>query len=185
MDLRPLRDAPSPEERDAIDAALGAPAAPPTPLALGAAEALRPQLLSALHAAQSRVGWVSRGALGYIAERLHMPPAEAYGVASFYALFSLTPRAERVAHVCDDVACKARGADALAAALEATLGPAGESTQGIGWHRSPCLGLCDRAPGVLVQCAGATPLEAASVRRGPTSCSKPCVAARCPRSRLR
>lgn len=161
MDLRPLRDAPSPEERDAIDAALGAPAAPPTPLALGAAEALRPQLLSALHAAQSRVGWVSRGALGYIAERLHMPPAEAYGVASFYALFSLTPRAERVAHVCDDVACKARGADALAAALEATLGPAGESTQGIGWHRSPCLGLCDRAPGVLVQCAGATPLEAA------------------------
>ena len=44
-------------------------------------------LLPALHAAQARVGWISEGALNHICERLSVPPAEAYGVASFYACF--------------------------------------------------------------------------------------------------
>ena len=53
------------------------------------ARGLRHLLLPALHAIQDRFGWVTPGALGYACERLHVPPAEAYGVASFYALFAL------------------------------------------------------------------------------------------------
>ena len=45
-------------------------------------------LLPALQAVQSRVGWISTGALNYICQRLTVPPAEAFGVASFYALLS-------------------------------------------------------------------------------------------------
>jgi NADH-quinone oxidoreductase subunit F len=106
-------------------------------------------LLPVLHAIQDRVGWVSRGALEYACRRLAIPPAEAYGVASFYSRFSLRERAPLAVHVCDDIACKCAGADALCAALEGRLGPAGEA-----WHRSPCLGLCDLAPAALVERAG-------------------------------
>ena len=38
-----------------------------------------------------------------------LPPADAYGVASFYAMFSTTPRPPAVAHVCDDIACRVNG----------------------------------------------------------------------------
>jgi NADH-quinone oxidoreductase subunit F len=115
-----------------------------------AARSQRPLLLPVLHAIQDRVGWVSRGGLEYACRRLSMPPAEAYGVASFYARFALDERAPVALHVCDDIACKCAGADALCDALEKSVGPAGKS-----WHRSPCLGLCDRAPAALVERAGA------------------------------
>jgi NADH-quinone oxidoreductase subunit F len=114
-----------------------------------AARSQRPLLLPVLHSIQDRVGWVSRGALEYACRRLSIPPAEAYGVVSFYARFALEERAPLALHVCDDIACKGAGADALCDALEQSAGPAGKS-----WHRSPCLGLCDRAPAALVERAG-------------------------------
>ena len=117
-------------------------------------------LLPALHAVQDRVGWVSRGALNYICRRLIVPPAEAWGVLTFYHLFATAPRPPVVAHVCDDIACRIRGAEALCAELERRMGPAGAATGAATWMRSPCLGQCDRAPAVLVVRAGATPTRA-------------------------
>ena len=52
------------------------------------------------------MGWISPGGLRYVCERLTVPPAEAYGVASFYAMFSAEPRPTTVVHVCDDIACR-------------------------------------------------------------------------------
>ena len=120
------------------------------------ARARRHLLLPALHAVQKKVGWISQGAFNEICRQLLVPPAEAYGVASFYALFSTNERPARVAHVCDDIACKLRGADGLCATLERKLGsPGTPSVNGKAtWHRSPCLGLCERAPAVLFQLAG-------------------------------
>src|SRR5438128_3831780 len=106
-------------------------------------------LLPVLHAIQDRSGWVSRGALEDACRRLSIPPAEAYGVVSFYARFGLQPRGALSLHVCDDIACKCSGAEELCAALENAHGPSG-----VVWHRSPCLGLCDRAPAALVERAG-------------------------------
>ena len=108
------------------------------------AEENRHLLLPALQAVQSAIGWVSPGALNYVSERLSVPPGEAYGVASFYALLALEERPARVAHVCEDVSCRTRGGRELLAALA-------------GRHDvvpSPCLGQCDRSPAVLVQRAG-------------------------------
>src|SRR4051812_17013828 len=150
VDLHPIQAQASDVERAAVDAVLG-----PTPFAaptgLRAVQARRHLLLPALHAAQSRVGWVSPGALGYICERLHVPPAEGYGVASFYALIALEERPRVVAHVCDDIACKAAGADAVVAELE--------RTNAAGWVRSPCLGLCEQAPAAMLVVAGEVPFE--------------------------
>ena len=144
MDLHPIAIPPTDDERRAIDASL--PEGEPT----------RDLLLPALHAAQSRFGWVSPGALGYIAERLHVAPAEAYGVATFYALFSMKERSPAVVHVCDDIACKLAGADALCAEVQDRLGTPGNS-----WMRSPCLGLCEQAPAALLTSAGEAPFERA------------------------
>src|SRR5438046_7974706 len=95
-------------------------------------------LLPVLHASQDRAGWGGRGALGSACRRLSIPPAEAYGVVTFYARFALQPRAPLALHVCDDIACMVAGATPVEGAI-----------------RVPCLGLCDRAPAALVERAGA------------------------------
>jgi NADH-quinone oxidoreductase subunit F len=122
----------------------------------GNAVGKRHRLLPVLHAIQNRIGWISPGALNYVALRLDVAPAEVYGVASFYGMFSLTPRPQVVAHVCDDIACVTRGSDKLCAELEDRLGPEGSACSGgrAIWLRSQCLGLCERAPAALVSAAG-------------------------------
>ncbi len=169
-----LHDAsPSAGEREAVDAVLGPPGSSwqgatevsdeDLHVARGgqAARALRHLLLPTLHAVQARAGWISPGALNYICQRLTIPPAEAYGVATFYALFSLAPQPPAVAHVCTDVACQPRGAPELCAQLERRLGPKGghRPNGNAIWLESPCLGLCERAPAALVSIAGADPVE--------------------------
>ncbi len=126
--------------------------------------ALREQrhlLLPALQALQLRVGYISPGGLNYACQRLGVPPAEAWGVASFYALLAVEPRPPVVAHVCDDIACRMRGGLEICAALEQRLGPAGTPAfdGAVTWHTSPCLGQCERAPAVLLHQAGETPVE--------------------------
>jgi NADH-quinone oxidoreductase subunit F len=169
VDLHLSTAAPSDAERAAVDGVLGAPESgwtgsrerSPTDhrFARGGHEAReqRHLLLPALHALQTRVGWISEGGLNYVSRRLTVPPAEAYGVATFYAMFSTEPRPRSVVHVCDDIACLTAGAQELCRRFEAELGPAGAGSQdsGITWQRSPCLGLCERAPAALVQASGA------------------------------
>jgi NADH-quinone oxidoreductase subunit F len=102
-------------------------------------------VLPALHAVQDRFGWISPGALNYLSERLGVAPADVYGVATFYASISTSPRGARMVHVCDDIACMQNGSMELARSLESS---------GIEFARSPCLGLCDRAPAALVEASG-------------------------------
>ena len=83
-----------------------------------AARARRHLLLPALWALQERIGWISPGGLNEICRRLTIPPADAYGVATFYALFSLDWRPPRVFHVCEDIACLCHGSQELIAELE-------------------------------------------------------------------
>jgi NADH-quinone oxidoreductase subunit F len=125
------------------------------------ADSQRHWLLPVLHAIQKRIGWISPGAINYAALRLDAPPAEVYGVASFYGMFSLQPRPAVVAHVCDDIACMTRGSEELCDQLDTRLGPEGLPCAGgrAVWMRSNCLGLCERAPAVLVARAGPTPRE--------------------------
>lgn len=173
MDLHLTDARPTPEEQAAVDATLGAPESGWTGgrrqveidsrAAFGGqqARARRHLLLPVLHAIQARTGWISPGAINYAALRLDIAPAEVYGVASFYGMFSLAPRPPIVAHVCDDIACLARGADALCSELERTLGPSGSTCAGgrAIWQRSACLGLCERAPATMVSLAGESPRE--------------------------
>jgi NADH-quinone oxidoreductase subunit F len=130
---------------------------------LEAAARRRSLLLPALLGVQTRVGYVSAGALGEICKRLHVPPAEAYGVASFYSLISLDEQPPIVVHVCDDLSCRSAGSSRLIGELERSHGVEGSSGGGgLGaWRLSPCLGLCERAPAALAIKAGEAPIEEA------------------------
>ncbi len=176
MDLHLTDAQATEEERAAVDSNLGAPEsswqggrqkdvdrkAVDTRAASDAdVHGKRHRLLPVLHAIQNRIGWISPGALNYVALRLDVAPAEIHGVASFYGMFSLQPRPKVVAHVCDDIACVTRGSDKLCGELEAMLGPAGHPCAGgrAMWMRSQCLGLCERAPAALITSAGKTSKE--------------------------
>ncbi len=148
MDIRTAGGPATEEEIAAVDGLLGSPESlweggerhPADDHVAFGGRALRSQrhlLLPVLHAIQDRVGWVSRGALEYACRRLSIPPAEAYGVVSFYARFALEPRAEVTLHVCDDISCMLAGAKVVE-----------------GGRPVPCLGLCDRAPAALVERSG-------------------------------
>ncbi|WP_062349209.1 NAD(P)H-dependent oxidoreductase subunit E [Herbidospora yilanensis] len=197
MDLR-FRDAePTAEERAAVDALLGAPSSAWdggdrtefdlrfATQAPRVARDRRDLLLPALHAVNDRVGWISEGALDYICRRLTIPPAEAYSVATFYSLFSVKPRQARVLHVCTDLACAAKGADAVRRDVEERFGP-----PGVSWQPSPCLGLCERAPAALAIEAGDPPANAvygpcAVGQEWPTTTEEPPVEAAVPQTRPR
>ena len=174
MDLKVNSSVATRDERDAVDSVLGTP----TQYTQGgerseqdlrvsrAGEALRNlrhMLLPTLHAVNDRIGWISRGSINYIAQQLDVAPAEIYGVASFYALFSMTERQKRQVHVCIDLACRA-------------MGGLKEDQLPEGTHPSPCLGTCERAPAVLVIEAGnparheilapATPVQIKALAKG-------------------
>jgi NADH-quinone oxidoreductase subunit F len=150
------------EERAAVDAVLGEPktfwiggtrnAESEGHVAYGGREARsqRHLLLPALHAVQDRMGWISEGALNYVSRRLTVPPAETYGVASFYALFSTEPQSDTVLHVCDDIACRVNGGEELYRAAAAARNGDG----GVSVVRSPCLGMCEQAPAAMIQWTG-------------------------------
>lgn len=124
MDLHFGDSEPTDDERAAVDALLG----PPTSFWEGAERSgadlrrARPSrnrrhlLLPGLLAINDRVGWISEGALTYLCRRLTVPPAEAYGVATFSPLFSVRPRPATVLRVCTDLVCTAAGASDLCAA---------------------------------------------------------------------
>jgi NADH-quinone oxidoreductase subunit F len=145
VDLHFTSAAATPDERAAVDALLGRR---PDGLDGANARAQRHLLLPALQSVQERIGWISAGAVNYIGTRLSVPPAEIYGVATFYALLATTPREPIVAHVCDDIACTPAGAERICTQLEAA---------GATFYRSPCLGLCDRAPAALITKSGTSP----------------------------
>ena len=190
IELHLMPDAATDRERAAVDAVVGRPTSGwhggdhshlDGHVAFGglhAAQSLRHHLLPALWAVQDEIGYISRGAVNYVSERLSVPPAETYGVASFYALLATQPQPERIAHVCDDIACRNAGAKELLKELE------GNDSVRTG----PCLGQCERAPAVYFQLAGAgdkvvAPATAASVQdvlnlNGSTRVPQPSVMAR-------
>jgi NADH-quinone oxidoreductase subunit F len=154
VDIRTTGGPPTAAEIAAVDGVLGPPESlweggTRTPaddhFARGGRElrSKRDLLLPVLHGLQDEVGWISRGGLDYACRRLNVPPAEAYGVASFYDRFALAEQPALTVTICDDIACKCAGADDLLQRL-------GDAAV----HRSPCLGLCDRAPAARIERSG-------------------------------
>ena len=66
-------------------------------------------LIMILQAIQRRYNYLPRPALTYLATKIGVPFSKIYGVATFYASFSLKPRGRNIVSICLGTACHVRG----------------------------------------------------------------------------
>ena len=112
------------------------------------------KLVPILQAVQARYNWLSKELLSYIACALGLPPARVYGVATFYAHFSLKPKGKNIIRLCDGTACHVKGSTSILDALYEKLNikPDRDSTDDMMFtvETVSCLGACGLAPVMLV-----------------------------------
>ncbi|MFA5287678.1 MAG: NAD(P)H-dependent oxidoreductase subunit E [Candidatus Omnitrophota bacterium] len=82
------------------------------------------ELLSIMEEAQKLhpQNYLSEEILIYISDKLDIPHAQIYSVATFYAFFNLKPQGEHSVVVCRGTACHTRGSRSLLRSLALTLG---------------------------------------------------------------
>ena len=71
------------------------------------------ELINVLHQTQDFLGYLPAEVQELIAEELHMPTAKVYGVVSFYAFFTMTPKGKYPVSVCMGTACYVRGGEKI------------------------------------------------------------------------
>jgi len=111
-------------------------------------------LISILQDLESEFGYLRVDAISWISERLDVPPAKFYGIATFYAQFHLTPRGKNVITACCGTACHVKGSERLINSLLKELGiPDGEDTSEdlkFTVEKVNCVGACSIAPVIIV-----------------------------------
>lgn len=111
------------------------------------------QLIGILQDVQSEFNYLPRHPLEYIAQRLDIPEAQVYGVATFFRAFSLKPRGRHLIHVCMGTACHVRGSKRILEECERDLKiTAGGTTKDMKFTLETvnCLGACALGPIVVI-----------------------------------
>ena len=106
-------------------------------------------LMPIMQYAQESFGYLSLDTQIVIADGLGIPVTEVYGVATFYAQFSLEPKGDYVIAVCQGTACYVKGGAAVLARVEEELGITSNQTTPDGKFSiqdTRCLGCCGLAP---------------------------------------
>jgi NADH-quinone oxidoreductase subunit F len=113
----------------------------------------REMLLPALLIAQKDHDYIPPESAAAIGKALKVPLADIFGVIEFYSMLSSQPRAEKSIRICTTPSCASQGSGDLIAEVCQHLGvDIGEATVDGRYlvEEVECLGLCDHAPGVLV-----------------------------------
>ncbi len=118
----------------------------------GTAEAA---LIPILQAVQEEYRYLPEEILTYIATVMDLSPATVFGVATFYAQFSLDPKGKYVIKVCDGTACHVRGSMPVYDAIRKRVGlaeKAVKTTEDMQYtvETVSCLGACGLAPVVMI-----------------------------------
>ncbi len=110
-------------------------------------------VMAALRIAQVEHGWLSKEAIGFVANYLGMPAIAAYEVASFYNMYDLEPVGRHKITVCTNLPCALSGGVHAADYVKEKLGidfnettPDGRFTL----KEGECMGACGDAPVLLV-----------------------------------
>jgi formate dehydrogenase subunit gamma len=109
--------------------------------------------ITALRAIQDRAGWIDGAAIEAVADVFNLSRAEVRGLVAFYADFRTQPPADHVVRICQAEACQAAGSRALTATLEERLGTTlshASADRSVELDPVYCLGLCARAPALMV-----------------------------------
>jgi len=112
------------------------------------------RLITILQEVQEVYRYLPQEVLTYVATALDMPVAEVYGVATFYAHFSLEAKGKYVIKVCDGTACHVKGSSRLLDKLrsELKLNDQKHTTDDMMFtlEAVSCLGACGLAPVMVI-----------------------------------
>jgi NADH:ubiquinone oxidoreductase subunit E len=110
-------------------------------------------VLAILQDIQAMENYLPRKTLEEVAEKLQIPVAQLYYLATFYRAFSLHPRGRHLVTVCTGTACHVKGAASILNTLERDLKvQPGETTENKEYTLETvnCLGSCALAPLVVI-----------------------------------
>ena len=112
-------------------------------------------LIAMLQSVQEIYKYLPEEAMTYIGEKVEdLSPATVYGVATFYAQFSLEPKGKYEIKVCDGTACHVRGSmpvlNAIRNKLNITEGKLTSENGLFSLETVSCLGACGLAPVVVI-----------------------------------
>lgn len=115
----------------------------------------RPEkLIPILQEVQHEYRYLPESVLLFIATGLGLSPAQVYGVATFYAHFTLEPMGKHVVRLCDGTACHVKGSVAILEAIRKRVGlPEDKKTTDdmlFTVETVACLGACGLAPAVVI-----------------------------------
>ena len=111
------------------------------------------ELINVLHKVQGSFGYLPEEVQREIAKNLNMSVAKVYGVVTFYAFFTMTPKGRYPISVCMGTACYVRGAEKVVDALVSELGikVGGVTPDGrFSLDCLRCVGACGLAPVMLI-----------------------------------
>ena len=106
-----------------------------------------------LREAQDVVGYLPVELIDYVAAGMNIPKSEAFGIASFYSLFSLKPKGRHIIRICTGTACYIKGVREILNRLEQVyeLKDGETDSQGrFSLESVRCLGACGLAPVMVV-----------------------------------
>ena len=110
-------------------------------------------LIAVLHKAQELYGYLPEDVMDQIAEKMQIPTAHIWGVATFYHYFNLKPVGKHTVSVCMGTACYVKGADKVLETLKKELGvQVGQTTEDklFTLQAARCLGACGIAPVIMI-----------------------------------
>lgn len=110
-------------------------------------------IIEAYHAVQRELSYLPVEAVTEAARVFNLPASDAYGIATFYSMFSVASRGKNVIRICESAPCHVAGAAEVVAALERELGiKMGESTADgkFALEFTECVGQCQATPVITI-----------------------------------
>jgi len=110
-------------------------------------------IIEAYHALLREFSYLPEEAIAEAARVFKLSTAEAYGIATFYSMFSVEARGKNVVRICESAPCHVAGAADVVAALERELGiKMGESTADgkFALEFTECVGQCQATPVITI-----------------------------------
>ncbi len=110
-------------------------------------------LIVLLKEAQNKFGYLPDEVMAELAKSLDIPINEVYGVATFYSFLSTKPLGRNVIRVCQSLPCYLKNYQTIIESVEREIGikPGETSTDGrFSFLLTNCIGLCDRAPAMMI-----------------------------------
>ena len=112
------------------------------------------RLIPILQEVQAVYKYLSKDMISYVATSIGVPPSRVYGVATFYAHFSMQPKGKYIVKLCDGTACHVKKSHGILTALYKKLKLSDEKRttddQLFTIETVSCLGACGLAPVMLV-----------------------------------